>query len=172
MPTPLLSLLAATLFCVAPPQSDDVAKARLKNTLDATGLKYEASASGLSYTFPFDYPNNRRQIVYLAQEPNKVSSLVTHTIYTTVWVNKDSAPDEATLRKVLSQSKKLGAFYLFKDSKGTWAIRFGAHFDATDLKDTAEKGDTLSTTLRDMIYFVSNVGEEIDKQLNGEKDIR
>jgi hypothetical protein len=172
MPTPFLPLLAATLLCVAPPQSDDVAKARLKSTLEATGLRYEASASGLSYTLAFDYPNNRRQVVYVGQAPNKVSSLVTHMIYTTVWVNKESAPDDATLRNVLSKSKKVGAFYLFKDSKGTWALRFGVHFDATDLKDTAEKGDTLSTTLKDLISFVSTVGEEVDKQLNGEKDIR
>jgi hypothetical protein len=93
-------------------------------------------------------------------------------VYTTVWVNVNSLPDEATMRKVFTQSKKLGSFYLFKDTKGTWAIRFGAHFDATGLKDTSEKGDTLSTTLKDLIYFVNTVGEETDKQLNGDKDNR
>ena len=73
---------------------------------------------------------------------------------------------------MLLQSKKLGHFYLFKDTKGTWALRFGAHFDATGLKDISEKSDTLATTLKDLIFFVNAVGEETDKMLNGEKDIR
>jgi hypothetical protein len=169
------ALLTAILLAVSAPhtaQADDAAKARLRSTLDAMSLKYEASPSGLSYTVLFDHPDKRQQKVYVAIAPNKPGSLLTHTIYTTVWVNTTAAPDEALLRKTLGQSKKLGQFYLFKDSKGTWAIRFGVHFDATDLKDTSEKGDALSTTLKDLIYFVNQVGEDTDKLLNGENDIK
>lgn len=169
---PFLPALAALALCVAPPQANDADKARLKSALDATGLKYETSSSGMSFTVLFDHPNNRQQKIFVTIAPNKPGGLVTHTIYTTVWANKDTPPEEEIMRKVLSQTKKLGAFYLFKDTKGVWALRFGTHFDATGLKDTSERGDTLSTTLKDLIYFVNAVGEEADKQLNGEKDIR
>ena len=66
----------------------------------------------------------------------------------------------------------MGHFYLFKDTKGTWAIRFGAHFDASELRETSQAGDRHVTTLKDLIYFVNAVGEETDKLLNGEKDIK
>jgi hypothetical protein len=65
MLTPFLPTLTAALFCIAPPQSDDATKARLKSALEATGLKYEASPSGLSYTVLFDHPGNRQQKVSL-----------------------------------------------------------------------------------------------------------
>ena len=172
MLTPFLPALAALALCVAPPQADDATKARLKSALDATSLRYELSQSGLSFALLFDHPNNRQQKIFVTVAPGKPGGLVTHTIYTTVWVNKDTPPDEATIRKVFTQSKKLGEFYLFKDTKGVWALRFGVHFDATGLKETSEKGDTLSTTLKDLIYFVNAVGEETDKLLNGEKDMR
>nr|WP_309689426.1 hypothetical protein [Armatimonas sp.] len=170
------ALLAATLLCVAPASprqaENDAAKARVKSAMEATGFKYEASASGLSLTVLFDNPDKRQQKIFIATAPGKASGLLTHLVYTTVWVNATAPPDDALLRKVLLQSKKLGHFYLFKDTKGTWAIRFGAHFDATGLKDTSEKGDTLSTSLKDLISFVNAVGEETDKMLNGDKDIR
>ncbi|WP_309716668.1 hypothetical protein [Armatimonas sp.] len=172
MLTPFLPALAAFVLCVAPPQVDEAGKARLKSALDATGLKHEASPSGLSYTVLFDHPDKRQQKIFVGTAPTKVGGLLTHLVYTTVWINATAPPDDALLRKVLLQSKKLGQFYLFKDTKGTWALRFGAHFDATGLKDISEKGDTLATTLKDLIFFVNAVGEETDKMLNGEKDIK
>ena len=174
LPTTLPALVAPVL--AAPPAvsqtENDAAKARLKSAVEAMGLKYEASPSGLSYSVLFDHAGNRQQKVYIATAPGKAGSLLTHTIYTTVWVNATTPPDSALMQKVFILSKKLGQFYLFKDTKGTWAIRFSVHFDATGLKDTSEKGDTLSTTLKDLTYFVNAVGEETDKQLNGDKDNR
>jgi hypothetical protein len=173
--TPFLPTLVAPLLCAIPPVlqvENDAAKARLKSALVATGLNYETSPSGLSFTLLFTHPNNRQQRVYIAMAPNKAGGLLTHTIYTTVWVSATTPPDSALMQKVFIQSKKLGEFYLFKDTKGTWALRFGVHFDATGLKDTSEKGDTLSTTLKDLIYLVNAVGEEVDKQLNEDKDNR
>lgn len=168
MPMPFPPALVATRLS----QTDEAAKARLKSALEATGLSYEASPSGLSYTVLFNHPDKRQQKIYLALALTKVGNLFTHLVYTTVWVNAATPPDAMTMQKVFSQSKKLGQFYLFKDSKDTWALRFGVHFDATGLKDTSEKGDALSTTLKDLIYLVNAVGEETDKQLNGEKDIK
>ncbi len=172
----ILTLLCAALM-IGSPQTprpdDDAAKARLKSALDATGLKYEASASGLSFTLMFDHEGGKRkQKIYLAVKPGTPSSLKTHMIYTTVWLGKDAPPDEALMRKILGRTKKLGSFYLFKDAKGIWVIRFRVHFDATNLKETSASDDNLVINLKDMIYFVSQVGDETDKDLNGDNDIR
>lgn len=173
MPLPLFPTLAAAIALALTPQNEsDAAQARLKSALDATSLSHELSSSGLSYTILFDHPEKRQQKVYVATAVGRAGGLLTHTIYTTVWTNTTAPPDSALMQKVFTQSKKLGQFYLFKDNNGIWSIRFGAHFDATGLKETSEKGDTLSTTLKDLIYFVNAVGEETDKQLNGTKDIR
>ena len=170
----LFPTLAASLFLLAPqtPSPEETAASeRLKSALAATGLTFATSTSGLSYTVVFDNADKRKQTVYVAVKPGRSGSIYSHILYTTVWMGT-SAPDEALMRNVLGRSKKLGAYYLFKDSKGTWAIRFGAHFDATDLKPTSASGDAPATTLKDMLYFVNQVGEETDKELNGTKDNR
>jgi hypothetical protein len=169
----LLPALAASLFLLAPqtPSPEETAASeRLKSALAATGLNYSTSASGLSYTVVFDNADKRKQTVYVAVKPGKLETMA-HSLYTTVWSGQD-APGEALMRSVLAKSKKLGAYYLFKDTKGTWAIRFSAHFDAMDLKSTSASGEALVTTLKDMLYFVNQVGEETDKELNGTKDNR
>jgi hypothetical protein len=174
--TNLLALLSTFLLLTqqppAPtPSTEEVGKARIKAALDATKFSYIPTSSGLNYSILFDHPNKRQQQVFVSLKPASVGTAQTHFIYTTVWVGTNP-PDDALLRSVLLKSKKFGYFYLFKDSKGTWAIRFGAHFDATDIKDMAGTGDPLVKNLKDTIFFVNVVGEETDKEINGEKDIK
>ncbi|MBX3462557.1 MAG: hypothetical protein KF830_05270, partial [Planctomycetes bacterium] len=88
-----------------------------------------------------------------------------------VWAGKEP-PDDALMRKVFTQTKKFGAFYLFADPKGSWSIRFGAQFDATDVPERPAKDDPGVATLRGLIEFVNVVGEEMDRKLNGERDLR
>jgi hypothetical protein len=172
----LLALISTLLFFAPQPPSStslttEVGIARLKTAIDATAIKYTPTASGLNYGVLFDHPNKRQQQVYVSIKPATVGTAQTHFIYTTVWAGA-SAPDDALLRSVLLKPKKFGYFYVYKDSKNTWAIRFGAHFDATELKDTASAEDTLVKNLKDIIFFVNAVGEETDIQVNGAKDIR
>lgn len=167
------TLFLALALLGAPQLSDDALKAQAKSALDATGLKYTASASGKSHMIVFDHTGNRKQTVYFTQAPSRVSTLVTYSIYTTCWVSTSATPpDEALMHKVLSKVKKLGTFYLFKDPNNVWAIRFGIKFDATDMKEAPSASDELVKALKDAIYLVNAVGEETDKELNGEKDIR
>jgi len=86
-------------------------------------------------------------------------------------VNKE-APTDDLLRRITSRAKKLGQFYVFKDSKDVWSIRFSAHFNATEVKVSITPNDPLAITLKDIIYFVNQVGEETDRELNGDKDIK
>lgn len=151
---------------------DSAAKARLESALQATSLKSETSASGLSHMASFTNEENRKQNVLISRAPSSVSGLVMHSIYTNVWVDSQNPPDAATLRKVFSKTKKLGSFYLFKDSRGTWAIRFATQFDATSLPEKSKAGDELVKALEDLIRFVEIVGSETDKELNGEKDVQ
>jgi hypothetical protein len=169
----VLPLMVATLLlsAPAPQQPEEAMKAQLKAVMDATGFKYGVTTSGKNYTVVFDHAEKRTQTVYVNVNPSKAGTVTTYYAYTQVWYG-DSAPDAALMQKVLSRTKKLGTFYLFKDSKGTWTIRFGARFDATDMKEAPTSEDALVKALKDVIYLVSIVGEETDKELNGEKDMR
>lgn len=173
-------MLARTLFCVAmlplagqdPDPAVELAKKRLRAAMTATGLSFEASPSGLSLKVPFENDGGRHQTVYASLAPNQVQGMVVHSIYTTVWVDAKNPPDEALMRKLFGQTKKVGAFYLFQDSKGAWAIRFGVQFDATDLKDGVKAEDAAVKALGDLVQFVNQVGEAADRLANGEKDVK
>lgn len=143
--------------------------AQCKSTLTATGFNFAPTASGKSYSIVFDHPNGRKQTVYLGLVPSKNGGLVTYNLYTQVWFGS-APPDEALMQKILSRTKKIGAFYLFKDAKGAWAIRFAAKFDATDVAKIPKAEDPLVVAFKDTVFFVNAVGEEIDKELNGEGD--
>jgi hypothetical protein len=162
----------ALLLCSASFQSDDALRAQAKSALEATGLKYGTTETGKNYTIVFDHPNNRRQTVYMNVNPNIIGSIITYNFYIKVWFSKYSPSDEILMRKFLGKTKKLGSFYLFKDSKNTWSIRFSVKFDATDLSATPKSDDTLVKAMKDVIYFVNAVGEETDKELNGKRDMR
>ncbi len=164
-------LAAALCLFAAHAPSADAGSERLESALRATGLNYSTNASGLSYTLLFDHPGGRKQTIYVSRNTNKVQGILTHTLYTTVWIGR-TPPDEALMKRVLSQTEKLGGFYVYKDQNDNWAIRFSVHFDATDLYESSASGDTPVKALRDRILFVNQVGEKTDKELNGNTDIK
>ncbi|MCE9557348.1 MAG: hypothetical protein K8R88_00200 [Armatimonadetes bacterium] len=169
---PTLALLTILQDGVAKESGNDANSAPTKAAIAATGLSNELSASGLSYKIDFTHPESRKQTVYVTAKPSAtIKGLLTTFIYTTVWVSKE-APTSELLLKVLTQTKKIGQFYVFKDSKDVWCIRFGANFNATELKESSTSTDPLVTNLKDTIYFVNQVGEEADKELNGNQDIK
>lgn len=171
MPLPLLPLLAVVAQSARPPAlTAEQTRSRLRNCLDATGLHYSPSASGLSFTVKFTN-DKRSQTIFVSVADSTAGAVRAHMIYTTVWASQSVPPDETTLRKAVLASKKLGAFYIYKDAKGVWALRFGVAFDATDLGETSAKGDRAAVVLADTIQFVNAVGEETDKALNGDSDI-
>ncbi|MBL8087172.1 MAG: hypothetical protein JNM85_03760 [Chthonomonas sp.] len=152
-------------------QSDEAVKDQAKKALEATGLKFETTASGKNYSIVFTHPENRQHTVYMSLTPNRPGKLITYNLYTQVWYSKD-APDDALMRKILGRTKKLGAFYLFKDSHDTWTLRYNVKFDATDMPEIPKAEDKLVKALKDCIFFVNAVGEETDKELNGAADIQ
>lgn len=131
----------------------------MKLLLDGTTLRYGTSSSGLSYTVLFDHPNNRKRIIFIGVKPSTIEDLAVHTIYTTVWTGNEP-PSQDVMKKALLSTKKFGFFYLFQDAKSVWAIRFGAN---------AIMGPTKTETLRDLIYFVNQVGEESELALSAPK---
>jgi hypothetical protein len=173
----VIRLVTAVAACAAllpqAPQdaSQDAARERIAAAVAATGLSHEKSASGLSCVVPFEHGGDRRQSVFVAIAPGTAGPRTTHLVYTTVWIGKEP-PDDAQMRKVFTQSKKFGAFYLFADPKGSWSIRFGAQLDVTAMPARPSKDDPGVVALRGLIEFVNVVGEEMDVQLNGGRDLR
>ena len=137
----------------------------LPAALTATELKFEKSKSGLSFTGIFDHPNNRRRQVFVSVNSNPLGPLAGHLIYTSVLVTGTTPPTEQQLVKTLAVTKKVGSFYVFKDTKGAYAIRFGVHFDAATLSATPAQTDSSVFALKDTIYFVNQVGEEMALEL-------
>jgi hypothetical protein len=120
-----LALFIALLGAAQTKAPDDAAEHRLDRLVAATGLTVEKSSSGLSNVLTYDHDAGRKQKVFVARAPDRADGLVFHRVYTTVWTDGKNPPDAALLRRVFSQSKKFGAFYLYVDSKGAQAIRFG-----------------------------------------------
>lgn len=163
-------LLAAALLVL--PQDPDAAKngERLQRTLEATKLNFEKMPSGRSYKLTYDHEKNRQQVVYVGIAANRPLDLVVHSVYTTVWLG-EALPDTAVLQKVFSKSMKMGSFYLFEGDR-SWSIRFGASFDATGLAAGTMTQEQATERLKATIEFVNAVGEEVDAELNGERDVR
>jgi hypothetical protein len=164
------TLFAAALLVL--PQDPDSAQngERLLRTLQASKLNFEKTPSGRSYQLTYEHAKGRKQIVFVATAANRPLDLVVHTVYTTVWVGA-APPDAALMQKVFGKVKKLGSFYLF-ESERSWSIRFGASFDATGLAAGTLAQEQATARLQATIEFVNAVGEEVDAELNGERDVR
>lgn len=168
----MLAILAASCALVSAGQDSlETLQTKAKLALDATGLKYQATASGLSYSVIFDNQNNRRRMVLMSKTPNQTNGLVTYTLYTQIW-GSDKAPDDALLKKLMTKVKKVGSFYLYKDSKQMWSIRFGVKLDLTDMPASPKAEDVLVKTLKDTFYFINAVGDETDLELKGQNAVR
>lgn len=166
--TSMIALAAITLG-LAPKQQDAEAKAKsealMSVALTATELNFKKSASGLSYILDFDHPNNRKRQIMVNIAASPIDPIKGHYIYTSIVVTGTTPPSEKQLLKTLPITKKLGSFYVYKDSKGIYVIRFGAHFDAGTLSATPSKSDASVIALKDIIYFVNQVGEETALEL-------
>lgn len=163
----LTPLLAASLVLnQQPPEDKTAAKELMKAALTATELSFATSQSGLSYTLTFTHKDSPNRTVYVSSAPAGIMSLRPHTIYTNVWSSKE-APSEALANKVFMMSKKLGFFYLYKDTNEVWAIRFGVHYDASGLPAAPSKDLEAVKRLKDIIYFVNQVGQETQTALAG-----
>ncbi len=131
----------------------------MEASLKATGLNYAKSPSGLSYTMLFDHPNSKQRTVYVGAKEGKVAGISSFVIYTSVWVSKE-APTQAILDKFMYKAKKFGHFYLFKDTKGSYVFRFGAHYNAQWTPADPTATDPSIIDLMNLIYFVNQVGQE------------
>lgn len=155
-------LFVLSVFLQTQPADDG--SALMNKALTASGFKFTKSASGLSYTVDFDHPEGKTQRVYVAAASGKAGGYPFHSIYGTSWTSKEQ-PSPKILEWVSSQVKKLGQFYVFKDSQGMWAIRFSVPFDASEFSAEPKADDPGVTRLKDTIYFVDQVADEASKEL-------
>lgn len=164
----ILIRFVIALTLALPPSTQDPspqqqAADRFAAAMKATGLVFEKSSSGKSYVLAFDTDGANRR-VFVSVLPDAVAGLHVHVAYTDVWTGT-APPDADTMRTAFTATKKIGAAYLLQDSKGTWAIRFGVRFDATDLGERPAADDILVKRLHDSIEFVAVVGDELQKAL-------
>jgi hypothetical protein len=160
----MTGLIALTALSSALHAQVDEAKAKLEArvmaALTATTLRFAKSESGLSFVGDFDHPNGRKRRVYIGTSATTLQNIQSHVVYTTVLVCGKTPPTEKQLLSTVSSTRKLGAFYLYKDKNDIYAIRFGAHFDSALLPSAPTSSDPSVENLKDLIYFVNQVGEE------------
>jgi len=166
--TPFAALACALTLVFAPSPQDpsparQAAAERFAAALKATGRTFETTSSGKSYVLPFDHAGAIRR-VFVAVNPDEVAGLHVHVVYTDVWSGAEP-PDGARMRTAFTLGKPVGTAYLLQDSKGTWAVRFGVRFDATDLGGRPGAEDPLVKRLADVVALVDTVGEELQKAL-------
>lgn len=156
----------------APPvpakELEELANTKLKAGLDAAALKVTPGPAGKGYAITSNYDSGRRQTVSVGAAESQPGGMLTHPISTTVWTGV-APPNAELLRKVLGKLMKLGTFSLTQNDKKAWELRFGITLDVTPLQ--LAPTDTLAKSLKDTVTLVGAVGEQTDKELNGDKDI-
>lgn len=108
----------------------------------------------------FTHEDKKLQRIFIAKKAESVGDSKMVTIYSNVWIGKKEPPPEAILLKTINRAKKFGQFYIYKDSNGVYAMRFGAQFDLSTIPANPKEADKAVTQLKDMIYFVDQVGYE------------
>lgn len=160
-----MNLLAALL--IVGTQDPKPGEALMNDLLAATKLNYAKTASGLSFELRFEHADKRIQVVYVSTSEQPVLAMRPHSIYTQVWSGKEP-PSPALMKFVFSKTKKVGAFYVYKDANDTYGMRFGAHFDTSAVVGKPNPGDPAATTLKDLISFVDVVGYETKVEIEKE----
>lgn len=138
----------------------------MDKALKATTFTYAKSESGISFMVDFEHKTTATRRVYVSSTPVAALNFQSHLIYTDIWVG-DVPPSNDLVEKAMSSVKKIGHFYLFKDSKDRYAIRFGANFDASTLRSEPKTDEAAVKALKDTIYFVDQVGEDAQKDILG-----
>lgn len=166
----IFSTIALTTSVLGVHQTDTDLAVWAKTALDATGLNYGKTESGKNYTIYFDHPDNRHQMVYMSTKPSTPGGQIMISFYTTFWISKEAPTDEMLLN-LMATCKKFGSVYTYKGTNGVWSIRFQVKFNASGLKADLKSDSLLVKHLKDTIYYINAVGEELDKSVNGSKDI-
>lgn len=152
------------------PSQPDPSTVRMEQALKATGLTHSKAEGGLSFTIDYTYPENRVRRVFVAIKSSKTMGREIHNAYTQVWTGTGTeAPSANLVREVSAKAKKLGFFYVYKDSKGMYGIRFGVNIESTLFKPEMTLSDMPILRLKDTLGFVAQVGEETSKELAGKK---
>jgi hypothetical protein len=163
-----VSLIAATLALTLVAQTPEKVgnpPQNLIKALNATGLTYSLSENKLNVHLLFDHPNKRQRKVYILTTSESLGTFTTHLVYTIIDLGKKDLTMDM-LKKTVGATKKLGHFYTLKQSDGLMTLRFGAHFNATELSGEPKAGEAGVTHLKDLIYLVNQVGEEAQLDLN------
>lgn len=157
--TPLLALLALQTA-----QPTDDAAVRLGKALAASSWTYSRPEGSTAYFVDFKVNDTKNRRVFVQASATELLSFRSHAIYTTVWVGS-TLPNASIIDYTFAKPKKLGHFYIYKDAKGVYALRFGVQYESSDLLADPKADDPAVIRLRDTISFVNQVGQEVAEQV-------
>ena len=148
-------------------QSDEEAKApageadaRVKRSLEATGLKYVVTPLG-NFRLSFKLDDERSHWIFVSSRTDRFSKLETRRIWATVMKSKDPLSQETASRLLMDNiTQKLGAFELGKSDDGTYKVSYSAKVEA----------DCRPDALRDAIRLVLHAADAKEKELTGKDE--
>jgi hypothetical protein len=155
--------VAAALLQIAQTDLPEGASIPVYELMKSTNFAHKLTPSKIAYSLNVTI-GKRHQIVYVNTKGIDFSGEKIVQIYSTIWAG-DAAPSEEIMKKVLPETKKLGAYYFAKFPDGKWALRFNVKFRVTDIKPGAI--NALDTeNLKDTILFTATVGDEMETKVS------
>lgn len=164
----ILSLVASAVI-----QQDQLIERpkSIESVLKATGLNYSVSKNGKNYQLIFDHKNNRKQTVFVTQDATKFGTMLSFSVYTNFWVGTTNDPSREFVEEILLDRKKYGHAYFRKNSADEkWSGWFGWNFIITEIPTELSAEDPKVKELKDTLYYINQVGEEMDLKFGGSLD--
>ena len=142
--------------------AEDVADPRVKKALDSLGIKYTVNDSkNYKVVYKMESDPDRSQLVFVVSKTSTYKNLEVREIWTIAAV-LDAYPDEETIQRLytMNSTTKIGAWAMeINDDGEVWVIYTAKVLAAMSPKE-----------LTDIIYFVAEVGDEMEVDLVGDDE--
>ena len=155
----LLIILALLTGCASTPSRGSISdlNARLKRSLDATGLKYKELSNG-NIRLHFTLNNGRTHLVFIEGFTKRFGRMDFRSIWALGWKGETQPSSEVAGRLLLDSSmKKIGAWELYKQSDGE-----GSYFAAFNVKIPSPCD---SRTLNEIVWAVATTADSMEERL-------
>jgi hypothetical protein len=142
--------------------AQDQADPRIKQALDSIGLKYSVNSSNnYKVVYTMDNDADRSQLVFIVSKTETYRSVELREIWSVAAV-LDEYPGEETIHYILNMNStsKIGA----------WAIEEADDGEFWLLYTTKVPVDLTPNGLKDIVYFVAEVCDEMEAELVGDDE--
>lgn len=157
----LLAFTAITVFAAAS-WAQDGADPRIKEALDSVGIKYSVNSSNnYKVVYTMDNDADRSQLVFIVSKTETYRSVELREIWSVAAV-LDEYPGEETIHSILNMNStsKIGAWAIEEADDGKMWLLYTTKVPVALSPDE----------LKDIVYFVAEVCDEMEAELVGDDE--